>query len=560
MDGLADFLAEVLYDVCGKKIQPQDIKSSPKADFGVPIGFILAGELKSNPHEIAADIALKIPVVGLIKSVSSDGGYVNFGLDRSLTCEKTINSPFFTPHNCEKIILEHTSVNPTGPIHVGRIRNTLIGDSLKRILEYVGYDVETHYFVNDMGRQVALITLGFEQGLIPDLKLMERFSRYRERGDFKMLFTYVVANALTESDMSFSKKVGELLRDAESNEGDALNRITEIAKKGLEGQMETFKRLNISFDVFDWESEGILDGGVSEVLEKIRESDLYVNNEVGEGVDLTSYGIEKSAGMSVLARSNGTSVYLTRDIAYHLKKISLADRLINVLGEDHKLQFRELTAILKHVFKVEKNLDVVHFSFVNFDGVQFSTRKGDIATVDELLDDAVAKALEEVKKRGLGDIETASMVGIGAVKFHIIKTTPNKQINFRFEDALNFDGETAPYIQYSHARCCRILEKEDLLEDAEISYVDLHDSEWGLILAQTNFSASVKSAASSLRPDIIASYLITLSSAYGRFYMDCPVLDSTDSVKNRRLKIVKRTKDIIFEGLGLLGIDAPAKM
>jgi len=562
VDEIRDLLLSKLESASGERLSSEDLKDSPVADLGCPVAYKLAKKLGRSPDAIAEEIAAKIPSGGIISSVKAEAGYVNFTLDSAELLRMLLRAVRKPTKKPGTIVLEHTSVNPTGPVHVGRIRNTVIGDCLRRILVRCGHDVETHYYVNDIGKQVAIIAAGLAARMEPDQDLMQKYKSHADREDFKVFFTYVKANRLYEEDTAFQGKVQSLIQAAESGDKAALELITGTARRCLEGQLETFSRLNAVFDVFDYESDGLTDGSVDEVMEKVRRSSHYQKSEVGEGLDLTSYGLEKRGGMTVLARADGTSVYLARDIAYHLKKVKLGDRIINVLGEDHKLQFQELKTILECVFGIKAALEAVHFSFVSFEGMKFSTRKGEIAAADELLDEAVAKAEAEGEKRQLGGEGTAQMIGVGAVRFHIIKTTPNKQITFRWEDALSFEGESAPYIQYAHARSCRILEKSgaDLKKLNDIDYAVADDEEKKLILKLLQYEDAVEAAAAHLRPDLVAAYLLELAGAYSRFYMKCPVLDAPEPVKNRRLLTVQKTRETIKDGLGLLGIDAPERM
>jgi len=557
-----EHITGVLAQACGVSVSPEELKESPVADFGSPIAFQMAKALRRNPKELSDEIAARIKPDRYIGEVSSEGGYVNFTINYPEACRMLINDSRKPKRKGVRILLEHTSVNPTGPVHVGRIRNTLIGDCLRRVLFYGGYDVDTHYYVNDIGKQVAIIASGLADGMLPDEQLKSKYASYAAREDYEVFFTYVGANKRFEEDEAFAAKVQSMIKAAESGDDKTLRMITSSAERCLRGQLKTFTRLGVHFDVFDYESALIRDGSVDEVMIKVRAHPKFVKNEVGEGLDLSGYGIEKRGGMSVLARSDGTSVYLARDVAYHLKKVSLADRLINVLGEDHKVEFQELKTILSEVFGVKKSLEAVHFSFVNFEGVKFSTRRGEIASADELLDEAVAKAQEEVKKREIGDELTAQAVGIGAVKFHIIKTTPNKQITFRWNDALNFEGDSGPYVQYAHARSCRILEKAGVSLDSikSVDHVVNEPEEKKLVLKLLQFEDVAETAANQLRPDLVAAYLLDLTAAYGGFYMKCPVLDAEEKVRNRRLLLVAKTRHTIKTGLDLLGIEAPERM
>jgi len=565
-------IARALSKASGETVSPKEVDESPVADYGAPIGFKLAGKKRKKPEEVSKEIASKIEASGLIKKVRAEKGYVNFTINPSEFTRRLLDELMEsdseygrsdTPHP-GKVILEHTSVNPSGPIHVGRLRNTVIGDSLRRILDYYGYNVETHYFVNDIGKQIAIIALGLDKHVGEDRETSSRYGSYAHKPDFQVFFTYVKANRLYEEDEGFRQEVDQLIRDAESGDEEAMEKITSAAHKALEGQKETYDRLGVEFDFYDFESKDLKEGRVRKVLRRAGNCEIYVESEIGAGVDLSHWGIEKQGGFTVLQRSDGTTVYLARDLAYHLEKLKLGDHLINVLGEDHKLQARELKLILEHVFNVDADIDVVHFSFVNFEDGQFSTRKGEIAPADMLLDEATEKAEKEIEKREIGDPQDAPNIGLGAVKFGLLKTVPNKPITFSWDKALDFEGESAPYIQYAHARSCRILEKSgieiDSISLSGCSFELENSQEKNLLLILDRFPDVVSESASQLRPDILAQYLLELASAYGGFYMNCPVLDSPKPVKKRRLLIVYHTKEILRKGLNLLGVAAPERM
>jgi arginyl-tRNA synthetase len=544
------------------------ISDSPVADYGSTLPFKLAKKQNKNPVRLAEEIAGKIQSTKLIEKIQAVNGYVNFWLNRSEYTKKFLKEisergkQYGGGQRKGRIILEHTSVNPTGPVHVGRLRNTIIGDSLRRILEYTGYDVETHYYVNDIGKQIAVIGAGRRQ-VEPSKEVGKEYGKYMPRKDYQLFSIYVPAYNKFEEDDEFKNRVQKLIQDAETGDKKALEKITAVARECLEGQKETFKRLDVRFDAFDYESKSITDGSAFKILEKARKSDYWRTADFGSGLDLSSFSIEKKSGLSVLIRGDGTTVYLTRDLAYHLKKEKLAGSkgiLINVLGEDHKLEFAELKTILERILEFKADLKAVHYSFVSFEGEKFSTRKGKIASVDVLLDEAVEKALVEVRKRKIADESIAGMVGTGAVKFHIIKTHPNKQMMFNWSEALDFEGETAPYIQYAHARSCRILEKAGEWKPDDYSTTPENEEEWQLIRKLASFPEALEKSVDELRPDVVANYLLELTAAYGRFYMKCPVLDSGEKVRTRRLLLVKATRDIVKTGLSLLGIQAPERM
>ena len=561
-------IKKIIRDLTGEEAE---IKPSPVADFGTPIAFKLAPELKKAPKVIADELAekLKQNLPESVSSVEATNGYINFYLNYKNLSKNIIREVHEKKEDFGKlknknlkIILEHTSVNPSGPVHIGRLRNSLIGDSLSRILKFAGYEVETHYYVNDIGKQIAIIAGGFIEGIGPDQEAVERYGKYKDKDDFLVFFEYVSANREFENNPVFGEMVQDLIKRAESCDGDAKNKITGVAKKCLSGQNEIFKKLNINFDFFDFESEYNTD----EVIEFLK------NNEHAEIIDgcvalnLESFGLKKKGGGSVLARDDGTSVYLARDIAYHLEKIKLGDRIINVLGEDHKLEFMELKTILTEFYKIEKPIDAVHFSFVSFEGEKLSTRRGQTAPVDKLIDDAVLKARQEIEARGIAGIDAAQIIGIGAMKYHIIKREPQKPITFRWDEALNFDGETAPYIQYAHARCCRILEKANFRVD-EINIdalfsdgFELEKEEKNLIKIISEFEDVVERASGELKPNLIAIYVYEIASQFSKFYKECKVIGTDENVEKRRLLMVDAARQVIKNGLGLIGIESPERM
>lgn len=571
---------KIFEDAAGEKITLQEITPSPFADYSVNACFRIAGKLKKNPSDVAAELAKKIKPAGLIERTEAKNGFLNFYLNYESFAEHVLKQALKEGYGGgapkdEKIILEHTSVNPSGPVHVGRIRNSIIGDSLRRILSFTGYKVETHYWVNDIGKQIAIIAQGWEETINEDEDLVElrrKYYKYQRKKDFEIFFEYVNANKKFEEDELFRERVQDRILWAEGNansnikrDANSIKSMKEVAKLCLEGQKETYNRLGFAFDVFDFESEELESGRVFKVLEELKKTAYWtVKEDVGAGLDLSSLGLERKSGLSVFERTDGTTVYLARDVSYHLEKLGLGDRLITVLGEDHKFEAQEINAILTRILGVKKPIDVVHFSFVNFEGEELSTRKGKTAPVDLLLDDALNKAAEEVEKRGIGGADTPRMVAVGAVKFHILKTNPKKPITFNWADALSFDGETAPYIQYAHARSARILEKAQVdaekISLSEASFKLENDEEKNLVKKLSQFPEAVDDAVKELRPDILAQYLLGLVQAYGGFYMKCPVLESREDVKARRLLMVYALKKVLKQGLNLLGIEAPERM
>jgi len=568
---IIDSIVESLNKATGEMLDSSDIKDSNISDYSSNVVFRLAGVEGVKPGDKAQEILGKLDadlIYGIVR-VEALNGYINFFLDYEMltptlldVIRKRGESYGSGGGGGERVILEHTSINPSGPVHVGRLRNSLIGDSLARILRFHGFDVETHYYVNDVGKQIAMISQASFEGVEPDGEACNRYRDYMSKKDFKVFAEYVSANRLFEEDDGFKTRVQDLIKRAESGDAEALEAMKKKASDCLKGQLVLFSRLGISFDVFDYESDLIRDGCVREVVDFLGGVEYAREGDVGLGLDLSAFGIEKRGGVSVLLRGDGTSVYLARDVAYHLHKAGLGGGLVNVLGEDHKLEFREVATILGEIYGISRSLEAVHYSFVSFEGLELSTRKGQTAPVDLLLDDAINKAEHEITERGVASVDVAPLIGVGAVKYHILKAAPSKPISFSWDEALNFDGDSAPYIQYAHARCCSILEKSGLdLDDVVLEGVgDLDELEKRLVFMLLRFPDVVDKAAVGYKPNLVSSFVYELASVFSRFYRECPVLNEGDDVRLRRLLLVDAVRQVLCSGLFLLGIKAPRRM
>lgn len=513
-----------------------------------------------NPAETAKDLAKKysksLNKKSLIAKIESSGPYVNFHADWTILSEKLVkdiikNKNEFGAGDKKKdlIILEHTSMNPTGPVHVGRVRNSIIGDCLRRLMFFCGYKVETHYYVNDVGKQVAAIYWA-EKNKIPSAK-SEEYGKYKNKPDFKTMFQYVAANSELENNPGKMQEVDDIIVSAETGNKKILKGIKSVAANCLEGQKKVLSRLNIPFDCFDFESKYIENSGTKKILAKLRKEKLLKKHEGALGVDLSKYGLERRSGITTLVRSNGTSVYTLRDLAYHQEKLKKGSRAVNVLGEDHKVEFQELKKIL-HLLNIKKPLDVVHYAFVSFKGMQLSTRRGRTAPLDLLIDEGIEKASMEMKKRN--STTKPEKIAVAAIRYHIIKNDTNKQITFVWDDALRFEGDTGPYLQYTYARAKSILRKAKTKPKAG----RLGDEEKEVIKLLAQFPDIIAKAAEQMKPHVVANYISELASSFNEYYHATKVVGSKKEAE--RLALVQAVSIVLKTGLGLLGIETVEKM
>ncbi|MDV2480782.1 arginine--tRNA ligase [Methanoculleus sp. Wushi-C6] len=529
-------------------------KGGDHADLASTIAFKLAKVEKRAPQKIAADIAEKIsadPSLGDIR-VEATGPYVNFRFGPTLLAEAVREAlePGYgaLQRRSGRVILEHTSANPNGPLHVGHIRNTVIGDSLARTFRKAGHALEVQYYLNDMGRQIAIVSWGFEHlGMV---------RKEGEKGDHYVARVYIAANRELEKNPEIVKEIDHLMQLVERGDAETVKKFRTAVSLCAEGIRDTLGALNAHHDRFVWESDFVRIGDVDRIIERIRRLPQAHEDET-LWVDLTEQGFEKKY---ILRRSDGTSVYSTRDLAYHIWKGRNYDRMIDVLGADHKLIGAQLQATLKLLG--EQPPEIVHFEFVSLPEGSMSTRAGKFVSADELIEEVAAKAFEEVTVRRpeLPEAERyaiARSVAIAAVRYDIVKVSPEKSTVFDWKEALDFERQSGPYIQYAHARACSILEKAGEFERA---YTLETDHEIALARHLARFPAVIEQTVEELRPHLIAAYARELADLFNAFYHYDPVLKSEGETRSSRLTLVDAVRNTLQESLATLGIDALRSM
>jgi len=519
-------------------------------DYAFPC-YILAAKLKKSPVEIAEELAKKLErKIKGIKEIKAINGYLNFYIDENKNAEKIINQILKEKEKYGyggergKIALEHTSLNPNSSPHVGRARNSIIGDSLKRILEFKGFNVETYYYVNDVSKQIAMMAL--------DFKGKETFK--------DLLNLYIKINKKIEENPELEKKVFDLLEKFEKGNKEVRKKFRKIVDIAVKGQRKILEEFGIKFDKFDYESSYIKDS--KKILDEFKKTGRLFMDEQGRFVlNEENYGLEKKmkTPVLVLARSNGTGLYPLRDIAYTLDKINRCEKTYIVLGEDQKLYFEQIKVALKILNKPSP--EVIHYSYVlieeNGEASKMSTRKGDVVLLEDFMKEAVEKAKQEIKKRKTyGD---AKKIGYGAVKYAIIKNDPNRNIIFNWENALSFEGNSGPYLQYSYARASSILKKIKS-KVKKIKIENLNKYEINLVKKLQDFPSVVNQAYNHLNPSLIANYSFELCQIFNEFYHSCPVINAEKTDKEKRIALVEAFRIVIKISLNLLGIEVMEEM
>ena len=565
----AEALLRIALDAVGAGDTAIVLEKPPEGmgDLGFPC-FPLAKVMKKAPVKIAEDIASRIAPEGMVEAVEAKGGYVNFHVRFDRLAQATISTALAArerfgsgPSRGVKVLLEHTSVNPTGPIHIGRARNPIIGDTLARIMRLAGYDVTTEFYVNDVGRQVATMTWGVKNLDISD-------EPERDKGDHRFVPYYREAHMRCDEDPKVLEEVNALLYKLEHGDPETVGLNRKTSETVLEGMMDSLGQINIRIDDFAWESRLVEDGSVDKVISKLRGSEHCHESDGAYHLELESFGITGRDTKWVFTRSDGTSLYTTRDLAYHLDKFSRSDIAINVLGEDQKLGMQQLAAALS-IIGSDRRPEIVFYAFVSLPEGRMSTRKGTVVTLDDLMDEAVEMAYEEVRKRR-SDLSEESMrdiariVGLGALRYNIARIQAEKQIVFRWEEALNFEGSSAPFIQYAHARACSILAKAETkpgpaaAETCARKLVNHHEKE--LLKLVAAFPSVIGECAESRRPHALAAFAQDLAAQFNQFYRYVPVLKAEGDVVEARLALVEASRWTLRNALDCLGVEAPEEM
>ena len=590
---LADALGslDLPTDDLGIERPPDDMD----ATLASSVAFRLAGEVGDAPPDVAATVAEAVAVddTDYVAGVDTAGPYVNFHANERYLADTldaaAVDADYGAlPDRDTSVVVEHTSANPTGPVHVGRARNPIVGDAVANLLSYAGYDVDRHYYVNDAGRQMAVFTWAYERFDEADLDAEPA----RDRAEYDLVRYYRKGNAfLEEADddavEAAEAEIQSILQGLEAGDEETYERVGAVVDAVLGGMKACLGRLPAEFDEFVKETRFMRDGSTDDIAGRLKETDHAVYEEDAWQLELDEWGIDKNL---VFLRSDDTSLYTTRDLAHHEWKFANYDRAVTVLGEDHKLQADQLDATLELLGNDTDRLGHVIYSYVNLPDGKMSTRQGTGVMLDDLLDEAIDRARDAVESRmddrirddDLTDADVeriAHQVGIGAVRYDIVSKQPAKAITFEWEDALDFEAQSAPFVQYVHARCAGILGEAaaagidvpgvtaDADGDVDLEALDVDagaletDAARELLREVARFPAAIEAAADDLEPHTIATFTREFADAYNAFYRECPVVTAeTEALRDARLAVVAAAKHTMSNALDVLGVEAPESM
>lgn len=537
----------------GLLVYSQDIKNG---DCCMPC-FKLSKVMRCSPAVIAEKLkAAMTDLPEYIQRVESVNGYLNFYFDREKMAMQVISGIIDRgetfkpmPSNGKTVCLDYSSVNIAKPFHIGHLLTTVIGGSLYRIFKYLGYNAVGINHLGDWGTQFGkLLTAYFKWGegkkqtMDSLLELYVRFHKEAEKDD-----------SLNDEARAWFKKI-ELKDELATSVFEKFKRIT-LAEVG-----KVYDRLGITFDSYNGES--FYNDKLDDVVNELKEKNLLVESEGAMVVPLDEYGMTPC----LILKSDGASLYATRDIACakYRKKTYDFDKNLYVVAYQQNLHFKQVFKVLE-LMGYEWAKDCVHvpFGMVSIEGSgALSTRNGNVVKLVDVINTAVekTKAIIAEKNPNLENADqTAEAIGVGAVVFGALESGRIKDMVFSLDKALNFDGETGPYLQYTHARCCSVLSKAK--PQGETDYAQLTDDDTFTLVRRLNsFDDVVRSAADKYEPSILTRYLIDLAQEFNKFYIGHRIISDDQKATDARLTITKAVKNTLKNGMELILLKAPEKM
>lgn len=522
--------------------------------------FKFSRALRLAPPAIAQKIkdVTDFSRLDFVSDVKVEGGYLNFYFDREKIVKSTIeelNRTACRPHekNGKTICIDYSSINIAKPFHIGHLLTTAIGGSLYRIYKYLGYNAVGINHLGDWGTQFGkMIAAYLRWGDDADIE---------KRGVRALLDLYVRFHTEAESDPALDEEGRAWFKKIEDGDEKALAIFGKFKEITLEEVKKVYDRLGITFDSYAGES--FYNDKMQPVIDELRAKGLLTESEGAEVVNLDDYGMPPA----LILKSDGATLYATRDLAaaFYRKKTYDFYKCLYVVAYQQNLHFRQLFKVLE-LMGCEWAKDCVHvpFGMVSLEGQgALSTRRGNVVFLDEVLDTAEKKALAVIEQKSPNlenKAEIAREVGVGAVVFGALANSRIKDIAFSYDKALSFDGETAPYLQYTHARCCSVIEKAGEVNAAPDYSVLTDDDSFALATKLTAFDQTVVTAGDRYEPSVISGYLLDLAKLYNRFYLTSRVLGEPAPVQSARLALTRLTRDVLRTGLNLLLISAPTSM
>lgn len=546
----------------GVDISALEVVKPPKENFGdfaLPCFTIEIENLK-NPNEKAKHLKKILNFDNnIISEIRVIGPYLNFVVNREFLAKETLKTIQEHGENYgssnigfgKDLLIEHTSINPNASPHIGRSRNSIIGDFLVRLYKFEGFNVETNYFINDIGKQISMLVVGVEKlGDIDNITFND------------MLKLYIEINEISKTDKLIEDKIFYYLRELENGNEEVRNKFKKITDICISGQQAIFNKMDIKWDKFTHESDFVFDNVTNKILQTLKEKGKLHEDENGRlYVDLSGYNIPTKTPVLVLTREDKTSLYPLRDIAYTISKIkSNSENNIIVLGEDQEVYMQQITAVLDILGYSSPKL--VSYSFVLLNGDKMATREGKVVLLEEFIEKAKEKIAKSFKEKGskLSEEEIAD-IAASCIKYNMLNVNRKRTVNFNLEEATNFQGNSAIYLLYNYVRINSILDKIDYIDNDLEIYKFKEDLEYSLINSLYEFPEIIKNAYDSQESVVITNYLHNVAQKFSKYYETISILNESDEiVLASRLALLRCTKTVLSNGMKTLGINPVKKI
>ena len=598
-------------------------------DLSCNVAFLLTKELQKSPHAIASVLVEQysqlrddnhVESQSYVSTVVAHGsGYINFKANFTLIGKDIITEILKNDFACldigknKKVIIEHTSVNPNKALHVGHLRNVVIGDTLYRILKNTNHDVTVLNYVDDSGLQVADILVGF---------LYLKFPRKPDNSNIKFDTycgneIYVKVNELYEKDPSLIEKRKALLNKLEAGDSEITSFASEITTKVLKDQLRTCWRMKVRYDLLNFESHIISSKLWEKTFERMRDENIIIKETEGENIGCWVFDSDDE-GTKIIVRSDGTATYIAKDIPYALLKVGTiedpfkyqvfmnqwddttlwistiddskdknqplffpAEDSITVI-DNRQTRLQKIINEILNKFESKSNR-YMHLGYGpvllsnrtaktlginpdNVKSVQMSGRKGIYVDADFVLDTLYGKAKEETMKRNPAitgkDLErTSEEIAISAIRYSLIKNDLEKEIKFDMIDSLSLDGNSGPYLQYAYARCCRLIEKSNVKSFSDDVSQLTDRIEFRLIKQLSKYAIVIEDTIINMEPKLIAQYAYELATLFNLFYEKLPILKERNTdISDARISLVEATRKLLEINISLVGITPLERM
>lgn len=540
-------------------------KEKSMGDYAFPC-FRLAKAFRKAPQMIAADLVTRLEGQPLFEKVQAVGPYINMFIDKTYRAQSVIEGyqaeevygsgteGVKEDGTKKNIVLDYSSINVAKPFHIGHLRTTVIGNAIKKLYEFLGYNTVSVNHLGDWGTQFGKMAVAYQKWGNP-----EEVENGGVRG---LMALYVKFHEEAKKDPSLDDEARATFTRMENNDEEVLSLWRKFVDISLREVQKVYNLLNVQFDSYNGES--FYRDKMAEPIAKLKESGLLQESEGAMVVDLS----EENMPPCLILKKDGSTLYATRDIAaaFYRKNTYDFDKCIYVTATEQILHFSQWFKVIEKMgYDWYKDLVHVAYGFVSLEEGKLSTRDGNVVFLEDLLNEAIAKTREIImeKNPNLENAdEVAKQVGVGAVVFHDLFNNRIKDVTFSWDKVLNFDGETGPYVQYTYARSSSILRRAGEWDESNICYDKLTDEYAQELLKLVEiFPERVREAAAKYEPYIISRYTVAVATAFNKFYHEDPILSAEDEeTRKARLYLTKVVQYLLKTGLGLIGVSAPEKM